>query len=92
MTAWCACAWPTCSRRSGLGQDDDRSGRPTARYRYVGPSEIRSAALAAPARTLITSAGDFERWTASMDTADFTEPFTYVVDVDGVLRLHPRSQ
>jgi hypothetical protein len=60
------------------------------RYRYVGPSEIRSAALAAPAGVRITSAGDFERWAASVDTADFADPFTYVVDVDGVLRLAPR--
>ncbi|CAM5241258.1 hypothetical protein SSPIM334S_06086 [Streptomyces spiroverticillatus] len=56
-------------------------------YRYVGPPELR--ALARTGRT-IRSAADFAAWAAGRDAEEFAEPFTYVVDAEGVLRLAPR--
>ncbi|MFF3336899.1 hypothetical protein ACFYWX_46680 [Streptomyces sp. NPDC002888] len=33
---------------------------------------------------------DFEEWAAARTTEELTEPFTFVVDVAGILRLAPR--
>jgi hypothetical protein len=57
------------------------------RYAYVGPEELRAAVLPAAEGQRIGSRADFERWVSSRDLA---EPFTFVVGVDGVLRLAPR--
>jgi hypothetical protein len=60
------------------------------RYRYVGPADVRSAALRGDEGYLVWSLGDFERWVATGSSRDLAEPFTYVVDAEGVLRLAPR--
>jgi hypothetical protein len=59
------------------------------RYRYVGPQEL--GALPAPTnRVAVDSAATVERWLADQEPRERTEPFTYVVDAAGVLRLAPR--
>jgi hypothetical protein len=60
------------------------------RYRYVGPADVRSAALRGDEGYLVRSLDDFGHWLAAVSGRDLAEPFTYVVDVDGVLRLAPR--
>ncbi|MFE4538653.1 hypothetical protein ACFRKB_26860 [Streptomyces scopuliridis] len=39
---------------------------------------------------LIGSAADFDGWIAERSAAELAEPFTFVVGMDGVLRLAPR--
>ncbi|MFI9844705.1 hypothetical protein ACIHFD_47320 [Nonomuraea sp. NPDC051941] len=38
----------------------------------------------------IRSGADFDRWVAERSAAELAEPFTFVVDTDGTLRLAPR--
>ncbi|MFE3125921.1 hypothetical protein ACFXHD_21135 [Streptomyces hydrogenans] len=38
----------------------------------------------------ISSAAEFDNWIAGRSAAELAEPFTFVVGVDGVLRLAPR--
>jgi hypothetical protein len=52
-------------------------------YRYIGPDDIRAAALDGPPGTPIRSAADLTGWAAA-------EPVTYVVDLEGTLRVAPR--
>ncbi|MGH3750846.1 MAG: hypothetical protein ACRDT8_26020, partial [Micromonosporaceae bacterium] len=61
------------------------------RYRYVGPAEVAAVALSggAPGHPIRSSA-DFDTWVSTIAAPDLAEPFTYVVDVAGVLRLAPR--
>ncbi|MFF3562776.1 hypothetical protein ACFYXS_22310 [Streptomyces sp. NPDC002574] len=59
-------------------------------YRYVGPADLRSAVPPGGTGRPIRDAGDLAAWAAEQTTADLAEPFTYVVDVAGVLRLAPR--
>ncbi|RPE41493.1 hypothetical protein EDD90_4579 [Streptomyces sp. Ag109_O5-1] len=71
---------------------EDLLTRPPERgYRYVGPAEL---AVMSPQSTgagaLITSASDFSTWVGRQSPAELAEPFTYVVDLDGRLRLAPR--
>jgi hypothetical protein len=58
-------------------------------YRFIGPRDILAEQLARGAGCLITSADEL---TAFLDqhTRDLDEPFTFVVDLDGRLRLAPR--
>lgn len=67
--------------------------RVTARgrsYRYVGPADVKAAVRPGGEGRLIASAADFEAWAAGRPAAELTEPFTFVVDLEGVLRLAPR--
>ncbi|MEL6109843.1 MAG: hypothetical protein AAFU85_27860, partial [Planctomycetota bacterium] len=63
-------------------------------YRYVGPAEIRDAAMdSSPAGTAIDCAEDLAWWIASQ--ADEAQPdgsliATFVIAVDGTLLLAPR--
>ncbi|WP_261717430.1 hypothetical protein [Streptomyces sp. FZ201] len=59
-------------------------------FRYVGPAELRAAVRAGDGGRRIGSAGDFEAWAGEQPVAELAEPFTYVVGLDGVLRLAPR--
>jgi hypothetical protein len=62
---------------------------PGRRYRYVGPDDVRETAVRSGAHGIvIRSPDDAARWAASV--AGPREPFTYVVDVAGWLRLAPR--
>lgn len=48
---------------------------------------MRLAALHGDAGCLIGSPGDFERWAGRVSVSDLAEPFTYIVDISGGLRL-----
>ncbi|MFI8008069.1 hypothetical protein [Streptomyces sp. NPDC086010] len=58
-------------------------------YRYVGPVEL-IAAIRPGGGHRITSAAGFADWAAERSRDELAEPFTFVVDLDGVLRLAPR--
>jgi len=51
---------------------------------------MRAAALRGGAGYPIGSSVAFETWATTVDKQDLAEPFTFVVDVDGVLRLAAR--
>jgi hypothetical protein len=59
---------------------------PGRRYGYVGPREIRQAVVPGTEGRVIHGAADLDACTAEEDE----EPFTYVVGLDGFLRLAPR--
>jgi hypothetical protein len=59
-------------------------------YRYVGPAELEVAVRPDGGGCRIGSAADFDRWIVERSAAELTEPFTFVVGTDGVLRLAPR--
>jgi hypothetical protein len=60
-------------------------------YRYVGPAEIRAAAAGAASGTAITARDDLTAWMAAhaSELAD-DRSVTFVVTIDGVLRVAPR--
>lgn len=60
------------------------------RYRYVGPAELKAAVLPGSSGFRISSAADFGRWIAQRPRPEQAEPFTFVVGIDGTLRLAPR--
>ncbi|MEV7683445.1 hypothetical protein AB0O64_33625 [Streptomyces sp. NPDC088341] len=59
-------------------------------YRYVGPADVKAAVRPGSDGSRIRSAADFDGWIAERPAAELAEPFTFVVDTDGVLRLAPR--
>ncbi|MFF4006955.1 hypothetical protein [Streptomyces sp. NPDC001717] len=59
-------------------------------YRYVGPVELKDAVRPGSGGCPIGSAADFDGWIAERSATELTEPFTFVVGTDGVLRLAPR--
>ncbi|MFI1379119.1 hypothetical protein [Embleya sp. NPDC020886] len=61
---------------------------PLRDYGYVGPADIRAEAVRADTEGRpLRSAADFATW---VEAQEHDEPFTYVVGLDGVLRLAPR--
>jgi hypothetical protein len=70
-------------------RDNHRMASDGKRYRYVGPAELSSMAVGGRG-TPITSQADLDQWLASQDRRDLDEPFTFVVDLDGQLRLAAR--
>ncbi|MEU0087586.1 hypothetical protein [Streptomyces sp. NPDC006274] len=60
------------------------------RYGHVDRPEIWRGAQGAPQGRIVRSAEDFHAWAGERDPAEFAEPSTYVVDVDGLLRLAAR--
>lgn len=60
------------------------------RYRYVGPADVQASVVDAPEGWPIRSPGDLDAYLAAADPRDRDEPFTYVVDPAGTLRLAPR--
>lgn len=60
------------------------------RYRYVGPADVQASVADAPEGWPIRSRGDLDTYLAAADPRDRDEPFTYVVDTGGTLRLAPR--
>lgn len=63
---------------------------PVRSYRYVGPPELRSTVRADSAGRAVRSAADLDARLSGHGTAECTEPFTFVVTPDGLLRLAPR--
>ncbi|GAA2286609.1 hypothetical protein GCM10010415_66590 [Streptomyces atrovirens] len=59
-------------------------------YRYVGPAGLKAAVRPGSGGCRIDSAADFGSWVAERSAAELVEPFTFVVGMDGVLRLAPR--
>jgi hypothetical protein len=57
-------------------------------YRYVGPAGLRALAPVDVAE--IRSGDDLGAWLATRDAGELREPFTFVVDRRGTLRLAPR--
>lgn len=55
-------------------------------YAYVGPPELTSLVRPGSEGWRVCSAVDFERWVAGQSAEDLAEPFTFVVDLAGVLR------
>ncbi|MFI1993661.1 hypothetical protein [Actinoplanes sp. NPDC020271] len=63
--------------------------RHPSRYRYVGPAEFQDLLPSAEAVTVGSSAV-LGRWLAGRDRTELDEPFTFVVTLDGGLRVAPR--
>ncbi len=62
---------------------------PTRRYRYVGPAEFRDQVIAVDA-VCVNAPALLDQWQAERDRRELAEPVTFVVALDGVLRLAPR--
>ena len=59
------------------------------RYCYVGPAELRHQVLAMDTVAASTPAA-LTSWLARRDRGELREPLTYIVALDGALRLAPR--
>ncbi|MFB6664362.1 hypothetical protein [Streptomyces sp. CS147] len=59
-------------------------------YRYVGPADLKAAIRPGRGSRRIVSPADFAHWAAGQAAVELLEPFTFVVGMDGVLRLAPR--
>ncbi|MFD0536042.1 hypothetical protein ACFQY7_22155 [Actinomadura luteofluorescens] len=59
-------------------------------YRYVGPAEIFEQALPGRRGQAVASHDDLAVWLPGQTAQDAEEPFTYVVGLDGTLRLAPQ--
>ncbi|RCV48506.1 hypothetical protein [Marinitenerispora sediminis] len=59
-------------------------------YRYVGPEELRAAVRPGTAGRAVRSAADLDAWVAERGAEELAEPFTFVVDAEGTLRLGAR--
>ena len=59
-------------------------------YRYIGPTDLRSSITAEAEGPRIHSQSDINQWLSDRPAEELSEPFTFVVDSEGVLRLAPR--
>ncbi|MFH8382460.1 hypothetical protein ACH4E7_16155 [Kitasatospora sp. NPDC018058] len=60
-------------------------------YRYVGPPELRELTSdGSPDGRRVRTAREFAAWAGERTAAEWAEPFTFVVDLAGALRLAPR--
>ncbi|MFD7561205.1 hypothetical protein ACFV9E_42830 [Streptomyces sp. NPDC059835] len=59
-------------------------------YRDVGPPDLRALVRPEAEGRSILSASDFADWASSLAAGESAEPFTFVIDSAGVLRLAPR--
>jgi hypothetical protein len=66
-----------------------RAMKDLARYRYVGPAELRDR-LTSTEAVNAGSRAIFDRWLTERTRAELDEPFTFVVALDGLLMLAPR--
>lgn len=60
----------------------------TGRFRYVGDPALRRPPP--DDMVVVRSRTALDAWLATRDRTEVTEPFTYVVDLTGLLRLAPR--
>lgn len=60
------------------------------RYDYVRPADIRDDVRLGAEGWQIRSSDDLTEWMATVPGSDLGEPLTFVVDIDGVLRVAPR--
>jgi hypothetical protein len=63
---------------------------PSRVHGYVGPPELRSTVRPDSEGRVIRSAADLDAWLSGRGAAEASEPFTFVVALDGLLRLAPR--
>jgi len=63
---------------------------PPRNHRYIGPPELRAAVRPGGEGRAIGSPADFDAWAARRPPAELDEPFTFMVDAGGLLRLAPR--
>ncbi|MFJ4776228.1 hypothetical protein [Streptomyces sp. NPDC088762] len=63
---------------------------PGRSYRYVGPPDLLALVQPDAEGRRIHSAGDFEDWASALAAVELAEPFTFVIDSTGVLRIAPR--
>ncbi|MER6996961.1 hypothetical protein [Streptomyces sp. NPDC000410] len=86
----------TPPRLSALQKDIDIARALTSsphaprRYEYVGDPGILAAVQPGSEGRVIRTAADIDTWMPERDSDEPAEPFTYVVDVAGHLRLAPR--
>ncbi|MBC6457601.1 hypothetical protein [Actinomadura sp. HBU206391] len=67
------------------------AGGPRRRYRYVGPAELSDEVRPGGEAVVIGCQADLDRWLKGRGgVQDLDEPFTFVVGLDGLLRLAPR--
>ncbi|MEO3787382.1 hypothetical protein ABGB12_28990 [Actinocorallia sp. B10E7] len=59
-------------------------------YHYVGPAEIREQVRPGSRGFLITSRDDLDAWLKVQAEEEREDPFTFVIDVRGMLLLAPR--
>ncbi|MEU0040036.1 MULTISPECIES: hypothetical protein [unclassified Streptomyces] len=59
-------------------------------YRYVGPVELKKLVRAGGEGRSMRSSMDFSEWASALTPGELAEPFTFVVDSAGLLRLAPR--
>jgi hypothetical protein len=59
-------------------------------YPYVGPSDIGERARPGQAATAVTSQESLDVWLSHRSRDELSEPFTFVISIDGELRLAPR--
>lgn len=59
-------------------------------YRYVGPAPLAERARPGSGVVMVTAAAVLARWLAGRPLDEQREPFTFVVGLDGQLRLAPR--
>lgn len=59
-------------------------------YAYVGPADLLTAVQPGHAGQPIESPDDLIAWLTAHSTDERAEPFTYIVGLDGILRLAPR--
>ena len=63
---------------------------PSRVHGYVGPPELRSTVRPDSEGRIIRSAADLDAWLSGREAAEASEPFTFVVALDGLLRLAAR--
>ncbi|WP_405523031.1 hypothetical protein [Streptomyces canus] len=63
---------------------------PSRVYGYAGPPEPPSTVRPASEGRIIRCAADLDAWLSGRGPAETPEPFTFVVALDGLLRLAPR--
>ncbi|WP_199551882.1 hypothetical protein [Streptomyces sp. N35] len=59
-------------------------------YRYVGPADLTSLIRPGGEGCCVRSPADFAEWASRRGMEEWSEPFTFVVDVTGSLRLASR--
>jgi hypothetical protein len=59
-------------------------------YRYAGPAEVLAAVQHDSAGQVIRTRDDLVAWVRTVGRDELTEPFTFVIDARGDLRLAPR--
>ncbi|MFI1092099.1 hypothetical protein [Streptomyces sp. NPDC020917] len=59
-------------------------------YRHVGPADVRSLVRPGGEGWRVRSQTDLDQWLAARPAEEAREPFTFVVDTAGALRLAPR--